>query len=195
VPEAAVRVVARDVGGNFGTRNSFYPEFALVAWAARRLRRPVKWTCERREAFLSDYQARDLVSEMELALDADGTFLALRGVNTSNVGAHTVTFVPLNKGRELATSVYRLPAACVRGRAVLSNTSPLAAYRSAGRPQVMFVTCCPRSRPRSARCPRRRTRSACAAAARAARRPPSAPSSTRSWTRSPSSVWSISRCP
>jgi len=139
VPEAAVRVVAEDVGGNFGTRNSFYPEFALVAWAARRLGRPVKWTCDRREAFLTDYQARDLVSAMELALDADGRFLALRGVNTSNVGAHTVTFVPLNKGRELATTVYRVPAAAVRGRAVLSNTSPLSAYRSAGRPQVMFV--------------------------------------------------------
>ncbi len=139
VPETAVRVVAEDVGGNFGTRNSFYPEFALVAWAARRLGRPVKWTCERREAFLTDYQARDLVSAMELALDADGRFLALRGANTSNVGAHTVTFVPLNKGRELATTVYRVPAAAVRGRAVLSNTSPLAAYRSAGRPQVMFV--------------------------------------------------------
>jgi aerobic carbon-monoxide dehydrogenase large subunit len=139
VPEGSVRVVAEDVGGNFGTRNSFYPEFALVAWAARRLGRPVKWTCERREAFLTDYQARDLVSSMELALDADGRFLALRGTNTSNVGAHTVTFVPLNKGRELATTVYRVPAAAVRGRAVLSNTSPLAAYRSAGRPQVMFV--------------------------------------------------------
>ena len=139
VPEAAVRVVAEDVGGNFGTRNSFYPEFALVAWAARRLGRPVKWTCERREAFLTDYQARDLVSAMELALDADGRFLALRGTNTSNVGAHTVTFVPLNKGRELATTVYHVPAAAVRGRAVLSNTSPLSAYRSAGRPQVMFV--------------------------------------------------------
>ncbi len=139
VPETAVRVVTRDIGGNFGTRNSTYPEFALVAWAARRVGRPVKWTCERREAFLTDYQARDLVSEMTLALDADGRFLALRGVNTSNVGAHAVTFVPLNKGRELATTVYGVPAACVRGRAVLTNTSPLAAYRSAGRPQVMFV--------------------------------------------------------
>jgi carbon-monoxide dehydrogenase large subunit len=139
VPESAVRVVAEDVGGNFGTRNSFYPEFALVAWAARRLGRPVKWACERREAFLTDYQARDLVSRMELALTADGRFLALRGVNTSNVGAHTVTFVPLNKGRELATTVYHVPAAAVRGRAVLSNTAPLSAYRSAGRPQVMFV--------------------------------------------------------
>src|SRR6202165_222444 len=76
---------------------------------------------------------------MELALDADGGFLALRGVNTSNVGAHTVTFVPLNRGRKLPTTVYRVPAAAVRGRAVLSNTSPLSAYRSAGRPQVMFV--------------------------------------------------------
>ena len=139
VPEAAVRVVSRDIGGNFGTRNSTYPEFALVCWAARRVRRPVKWTCERREAFLTDYQARDLDSEMALALDADGGFLALRGANTSNVGAHAVTFVPLNKGRELSTSVYDVGAACVRGRAVLTNTSPLAAYRSAGRPQVMFV--------------------------------------------------------
>jgi len=139
VPEHAVRVVAHDVGGNFGTRNSFYPEFALVAWAARRLGRPVKWTCERREALLTDYQARDLLSAMELALDAEGNFLALRGTNTSNVGAHAVTFVPLNKGRELSTSVYHVPTAAVRGRAVHSNTSPLAAYRSAGRPQVMFV--------------------------------------------------------
>jgi carbon-monoxide dehydrogenase large subunit len=139
VPESSVRVVAHDVGGNFGPRNSFYPEFALVAWAARRVGRPVKWTAERREAFMTDYQARDLVSAMELALDADGRFLALRGANTSNVGAHAVTFVPLNKGRELATSTYHVPAAAVRGRAVLSNVSPLSAYRSAGRPQVMFV--------------------------------------------------------
>jgi aerobic carbon-monoxide dehydrogenase large subunit len=139
VPEASVRVVAHDVGGNYGTRNSSYPEYALVVWAARRLGRPVKWTGDRREMFLSDYQARDLVSTMELALDADGTFLALRGTNTSNVGAHAVTFVPLNKGRELSTTVYRVPVAAVRGRAVHSNTSPLSAYRSAGRPQVMFV--------------------------------------------------------
>ena len=139
VPDSAVRVVAQDVGGNYGTRNSSYPEFALVAWAARRLGRSVKWTCQRREAFLTDYQARDLVSTMELALDADGNFLALRGVNVSNVGAHAVTFVPLNKGRELSSSVYRMPVAAVRGRAVHSNVSPLAAYRSAGRPQVMFV--------------------------------------------------------
>src|SRR5262249_56665512 len=112
---------------------------ALVAWAARRLRRPVKWAATRHEAFLTDYQARDLVSAMELALDAEGNFLALRGTNTSNVGAHAVTFVPLNKGRELSTSVYRLPVAGVRGRAVLSNTPPLGPHPSARRPQVKFV--------------------------------------------------------
>ena len=77
-----MRVVARDVGGNFGTRNAFYPEFALVALGGARIGRPVKWTCERTEAFLSDYQGRDLTVAAELALDATGTFLALRGTNT-----------------------------------------------------------------------------------------------------------------
>ena len=139
VPESAVRVVAREVGGNYGTRNAFYPEFALVAWAAKRLRRPVKWTCERREAFLTDYHARDLVSHAELALDGDGRFLALRGVNTSNVGAHAVSFIPLAKGIAVLPSVYHIPAASLRGRAVLSNTSPTYPYRSAGRLEVMFV--------------------------------------------------------
>jgi carbon-monoxide dehydrogenase large subunit len=139
VPASAVRVVARDVGGNYGTRNSFYPEFALVAWAARRLRRPVKWACERREALVTDYQSRDLACRSALALDADGNFLAFRGVNTSNVGAHAVSFIPLAKGVAVSTSVYHVPAASLHGRAVLSNTSPTTAYRSAGRPEVMFV--------------------------------------------------------
>jgi carbon-monoxide dehydrogenase large subunit len=139
VDESAVRVVAHDVGGNYGTRNSFYPEFALVAWAARRLGRPVKWTCDRREALLTDYQSRDLVCHAELALDADGTFLAFRAVNTSNVGAHAVSFIPLAKGVAVSTSVYHVPAAALRGRAVLSNTSPTTPYRAAGRPEVMFV--------------------------------------------------------
>lgn len=139
VPESAVRVVAHDVGGNYGTRNGFYPEFGLVAWAARRLGRPVKWTCERREALLTDYQSRDLVSHAELALDADGTFLAFRGVNTSNVGAHAVSFTPLAKGVAVSSSVYHVPASAMRARAVVSNTSPTSPYRSAGRPEVMFV--------------------------------------------------------
>jgi carbon-monoxide dehydrogenase large subunit len=139
VPSSAVRVVARDVGGNYGTRNACYPEFVLAAWAARRLGRPIKWTCDRREAFLTDYQARDLVSHLELALDADGTFLATRGLNVSNVGAHAVSFIPLAKGVAVSTSVYHVPAAFMRGRAVLTNTSSTTPYRAAGRPEVMFV--------------------------------------------------------
>src|SRR5262245_7535266 len=107
VPESAVLVVAGDVGGNFGTRNSCYPEFALVAWAARRVGRPVKWTAERREAFLADYHGRDLSSHAELALDANGTFVGFRAVNTSNVGAHAVSFHPLNKGTAIATTACR----------------------------------------------------------------------------------------
>jgi carbon-monoxide dehydrogenase large subunit len=139
VPETAVRVVCGDVGGNFGTRNAFYPEFALVVWAAKRLGRPVKWTCDRSEAFASDYQGRDQVIQAELALDAEGRFLALRGSVICNAGAHSVMYVPLVKCTELLTSVYRVPAAHIRARAVLSNTPPTNPYRSAGRPEAMFA--------------------------------------------------------
>jgi aerobic carbon-monoxide dehydrogenase large subunit len=139
VEESMVRVVARDVGGNFGTRNAFYPEFAVLAWAARRIGRPVHWNCERQEAFLSDYQGRDLYVAAELALDKDGRFLAMRGSNLSNVGAHTVSFVPLTKGIGLMSSVYDIPSANFRGRAVNSNTPSTNSYRSAGRPEAMFV--------------------------------------------------------
>ena len=139
VPDAGVRGVSGDVGGNFGTRNAFYPEFALVAWAAKRLGRPVKWTCERGEAFASDYQGRDQAIQAELALDADGRFLALRGSVICNAGAHSVMYVPLVKCTELLTSVYRVPAAHIRARAVLSNTPPTNPYRSAGRPEAMFA--------------------------------------------------------
>ena len=139
VAEDDVRVVSREVGGNFGTRNAFYPEFALVCWASRRLGKPVKWTCERIDAFLSDYQGRDLHVEAELALDDSGKFLAFRSSNLSNVGAHSVSFVPLTKGAGLMTSVYDIPAAVVRARATHSNTPPTNSYRSAGRPEAMFV--------------------------------------------------------
>jgi carbon-monoxide dehydrogenase large subunit len=139
VPPQDVRVLMRDIGGNFGTRGMIYPEFALVAWAAKRVGRPVKWTCERSEAFVSDYQGRDLAVSAELALDADGNFLAMRGSNVSNIGAHTVNFQPLQKGVEIMSSIYRVPAAHFRARAVFSNTAPTRPYRSAGRPEVMFV--------------------------------------------------------
>src|SRR5439155_9110793 len=105
-----------------------------------RVGRPVKWTSERREAFLADYHGRDLAVRAELALDAQGRFLALRAANTSNVGAHAVSFHPLHKGMALTGTVYRVPAVSIRGRAVVTNTSPTTPYRSAGRPEIMFVT-------------------------------------------------------
>ncbi|HWB49034.1 MAG TPA: xanthine dehydrogenase family protein molybdopterin-binding subunit [Stellaceae bacterium] len=139
VAEPALRVVAYDVGGNYGTRNGTYPEFALACWAAKRLGRPVKWRCERGEAMLTDFHGRDLTVEAELALDADGNFLAFRTSNISNLGAYAASFVPLTKGTELSTSLYRTPLAQARARAVFSNTVMTAPYRSAGRPEVMFV--------------------------------------------------------
>jgi carbon-monoxide dehydrogenase large subunit len=139
VPAASVRVISGDVGGNFGIRNSTYPEFALVAWAARRIGRPVKWSCERRDAFATDFHGRDLTADAELALDQHGRFLAIRGINTSNLGASAISFVPLAKGIAVSSSVYDIPCSYMRGRGVVTNTSPTSAYRSAGRPEVMFV--------------------------------------------------------
>jgi aerobic carbon-monoxide dehydrogenase large subunit len=139
VPFDDVRVVAHEIGGNFGTRNSFFPEFALVVWGSRRIGRPVKWTAERNEAFISDYMGRDLTVSAELALDKDGRFLALRTNNLSNVGAHSGSYVPLVKGVGLATSGYRIPVAHVKARAVLSTTMCTTPYRSAGRPEVIYV--------------------------------------------------------
>jgi aerobic carbon-monoxide dehydrogenase large subunit len=139
VPAEKVRVLMGDVGGNFGTRGMIYPEFALLAWAARRLGRPVKWIIERHESFLSDYQGRDLAVEAELALDAEGRFLAMRGSNLGNLGAHTTNFAMVQKGVQMMSSIYRMPAAHFRARATLSNTSPTRPYRSAGRPEVIFV--------------------------------------------------------
>ncbi|OGA51979.1 MAG: carbon monoxide dehydrogenase [Betaproteobacteria bacterium RIFCSPLOWO2_12_FULL_62_13] len=139
VPAKNVRVLMDDVGGNFGTRGMIYPEFALVPWAARRVGRPVKWTCERHEAFLSDFQGRDLAVTAELALDAQGNFLAMRGSNIGNSGGHPGSFTPLQKGVEIMSSLYRMPAANFRARSVVSNTAPTRPYRSSGRPEVMYV--------------------------------------------------------
>src|SRR6266702_739391 len=139
VPPQSVQVVARDIGGNFGTKNSLFPEFSLVLWASRRVRRPVKWVCERGEAFLSDYQGRDLVAKVELALDKNGVFLAMRGSHLSNVGAFGASIVPLRKGISIFSGLYRIPVAHYRAYAVLSNTAPTTPYRSAGRPEAMFI--------------------------------------------------------
>ena len=139
VPPEQARVVMHDVGGNFGTRGGFNPEFAIVAWAARRVGRPVKWTGDRSEYFSSDHQARDLAVTAELALDKDGTFLAMRGSNLVNQGAYALAFGSLNKGVEIMSSIYHVPSVFFRARAALTNTAPTRPYRSSGRPEVMFV--------------------------------------------------------
>src|SRR5271167_371800 len=139
VTSEQVRVLCHDMGGNFGTRNLFYPEYALLAWASRRLMRPVKWTCERSDSFLSDWQGRDLTVEAELALDAEGHFLAVRGSNLSNLGGHAVAFGPLQKGLGLMSSVYRIPVGYFRGRGAVTNTVSTTPYRSSGRPEAIFV--------------------------------------------------------
>ncbi len=133
------RVVMGDMGGNFGTRNAFYPEYALMPWAAKRVGRPVKWTATRTECFLSDTQGRDLSSIAELALDIEGNFLGLRGDNVMNMGAYTVFFWPLRKGLSMMQSVYDIPAVHFNGHAVLTNTAPTAVYRSAGRPEAVYM--------------------------------------------------------
>ena len=108
-------------------------------WASKRLGRPVKFRADRSESFLTDYQGRDLVSEVSLALDEDGKFLALRASNLSNVGARCVSLSPLSKGSGLITGSYDIPVATLRSRATFSNTMPTQAYRSSGRPEVTFA--------------------------------------------------------
>jgi carbon-monoxide dehydrogenase large subunit len=142
VPEHQIRVIVGDVGGAFGTKGWQYPEHKLVLWAARKLGRPVKWQCERREAIPADEHARDNVSDAELALDADGRFLAIRVRTLANVGAY------VSSDRNLLATfgnvvtvvgVYTFPAAHVQVLSVLSNTNSTAPYRGAGRPEATYI--------------------------------------------------------
>jgi carbon-monoxide dehydrogenase large subunit len=139
VEQDQVRVIAGDVGGNFGTRNPLYVEIPLVAWASKRIGRPVKWNGDRTESFLTDCQARDLAVDAEMAFDSDGNILALRSLNIGNLGAYTISFIPVTKGVEIMNITYRIPRVFVRAQAVHSNTPPTYPYRSAGRPEVHYV--------------------------------------------------------
>ena len=142
VAESRIRVVTNDVGGAFGARIPPYPEHVLVAWAARRLGRPVKWIADRAESFLSDGQGRDHVTEAELALDAQGCFLAIRTRTVSNMGAYTTMAaptIPTVGGSRCLTGVYRIPAWYARARVVFTNTVPVHAYRGAGKPEYNHV--------------------------------------------------------
>ena len=142
LPENALRVVSPDVGGGFGYKGKHYPEEALLAWAARRLGRPVKWVAGRRESFLSDTQGRDHVTQAVLALDDEGRFLALKVLTRANLGAYVSTFgsaIPGPIYSALLAGVYRTPAIYAEVTGVLSNTLPTDAYRGAGRPEACYV--------------------------------------------------------
>jgi carbon-monoxide dehydrogenase large subunit len=141
VPQSHLRVVTGEVGGSFGMRSGVYPEHPLVLWAAKRLGRPVKWTSDRREGFVTDEHGRDNVSTAELALDANGKFLALRVGITLNVGAY---LTPRSAGPGTnnvggVAGVYTTPAIHVQTTGVYSNTTPTGPYRGAGRPEATYA--------------------------------------------------------
>jgi carbon-monoxide dehydrogenase large subunit len=142
VPESRVRIVSPDVGGGFGSKIPFYPEEALVAWASRKVGRPVKWTAERTESFLADTHGRDHVTRAELALDGDGRFLAMRVATTANLGAYLSTFGALSATYLYATLLsgqYVIPAIHCTVTGVFTNTCPIDAERGAGRPEATYL--------------------------------------------------------
>ena len=142
VAEHQVRVVSGDVGGAFGAKGWAHLEHRHVLWLARKLGRPVKWTCDRSEAILADEHARDVASEIELAFDAGHRILALRARNTSALGAYVSTdrnLLPSFANLGSLAGMYRIPAAHVRVTGVFSHTSPLAPYRGNGRPEAIYL--------------------------------------------------------
>jgi carbon-monoxide dehydrogenase large subunit len=142
IPEHQLRVIAPDVGGGFGSKIYHYAEEAIVTWAAGKLRRPVKWTAERSESFISDAQGRDHVTTAEMALDEQGNFLALRVSTLANMGAYLSTFapsIPTYLYATLLAGVYKTPAIYAEVKAVFTNTVPVDAYRGAGRPEAAYL--------------------------------------------------------
>ena len=141
IPEHKLRVVAPDVGGGFGTKIFHYQEEAFCTFAAKACNRPVKWTSSRTEAFMSDAHGRDHVTKIELALDADNNFAALRTDTYANMGAYLSTFapsVPTWLHGTLMAGNYKTPLIYVNVKAVFTNTVPVDAYRGAGRPEATF---------------------------------------------------------
>ena len=142
MPESKLRVIAGDVGGGFGTKGWQYIEHRLVLWAAKKLRRPVKWSADRTEAVMGDEHGRDNISEAELALDKDNRFLALRVRTRANIGAYVGSdrnLLSIFSNVGTLAGVYAFPAAHVLVTAVLSNSNPTAPYRGAGRPEATYV--------------------------------------------------------
>ena len=142
LPETKVRVIAPDVGGGFGSKIYLYPEETALVWASKRVNRPIKWTADRSEAFLSDAHGRDHVTHAELALDKDGRFLAMRVQTIAAMGAYLSTFascIPTILYATLLAGQYTTPAIWCEVTAVFTNTAPVDAYRGAGRPEATYV--------------------------------------------------------
>ncbi len=141
-PEHKLRVVAPDVGGGFGSKIYVYSEETACVWAARKVNRPVKWTAERSESFLSDAHGRDHVTKVDLAMDGDGKFLAMRCSTKANLGGYMSLFssaVPTYMYATLLAGQYTTPKVYAEVKAVFTNTTPVDAYRGAGRPEATYV--------------------------------------------------------
>ncbi len=142
IPEHKLRVVAPDVGGGFGSKIYHYAEEAIVTWASPKVGRPIKWTAERSESFMTDAHGRDHVTHAEMAMDADGKFLALKVETVANMGAYLSTFapcVPTYLYATLLAGVYKTPVIYCNVKAAFTNTVPVDAYRGAGRPECTYL--------------------------------------------------------
>jgi carbon-monoxide dehydrogenase large subunit len=141
-PEHKLRVIAPDVGGGFGSKIFIYAEETVCVWAAKKVRRPVKWTADRTEAFLADAHGRDHITTAELATDSDGRITGLRVKTSANLGAYLSTFsscVPTYLYAPLLSGQYDIPAIYAEVDGIYTNTAPVDAYRGAGRPEATFV--------------------------------------------------------
>lgn len=142
LPESKVRVIAPDVGGGFGSKIFLYAEETALVWASKRVGRPIKWTADRSESFLTDAHGRDHATTAELAMDEKGNFLAMRVQTIANMGAYLSTFassVPTILYATLLAGQYKTPAIYAEVKAVFTNTAPVDAYRGAGRPEATYV--------------------------------------------------------
>lgn len=140
--ETDLQVLTTDVGGGFGMKIFLYPEYVLALLAARRLGRPVRWTSDRSEAFLSDDHGRDNLTRAEMAVDRDGRFLGLKVRTRANMGAYLSNYAPFvatEAGTNMLSGVYTVPAVDVGVEGVFTNTAPVDAYRGAGRPEAAYV--------------------------------------------------------
>ena len=142
IPEHKLRIVAPDVGGGFGSKIFHYAEEAILTWAAGKLARPIKWTAERSESFMTDAQGRDHVTTAKLGLDANGKFTALKVETMANMGAYLSTFassVPTYLYATLLAGCYTTPVIFANVKAIFTNTVPVDAYRGAGRPEATYL--------------------------------------------------------